>query len=115
LFSHSRDPASDARSPGLGKAHAGNLELLAAGDDALRACRRESGADDLDQQFDREAVRVDQQRLGAAVAAGNEQFERAAAVGLGAAAKRRHFSHPTSASDCRGAPVRISSFKLTMP
>jgi hypothetical protein len=39
----------------------------------------------LDHFLDSETVR-EQQRLGAAVAAGCEQFERAAAVGLGAAA-----------------------------
>src|SRR5262249_42008393 len=44
----------------------------------------------LDHLLDREAVRQ-HDRLGAAVVEGGEQFERAAAVGLGAAAEARHW------------------------
>jgi hypothetical protein len=54
--------------------------------DALGRCRREPGANKLGQLRDGEAVRQ-HNRFGAAVAAGGEQFERAAAVGLGTAAE----------------------------
>jgi len=61
-----------------------NFDFLPARDDALGALGRESGADKLDHLRHRETMRQ-HSRLGAAVAAGGEQFERAA-IGLGAAA-----------------------------
>jgi hypothetical protein len=62
-----------------------DLDLFAAGDHALVPRRREVCTDQLDHLRDGEPVR-EHQRFRAAVAAGREQFERAAAVGLGVAA-----------------------------
>jgi hypothetical protein len=79
--------------PRLGDPPATSIVRIARGADALGRRRRES--DQLDHQLDREAVR-EHDRFGAAVAARGEQFERAAAVGLGvalAAYRLRQASH----------------------
>jgi hypothetical protein len=52
-------------------------------------CGGESGAHKLNYLFDSEAM-GEQDRLGAAVPTSREQFERAAAVGLGAASDAGH-------------------------
>jgi hypothetical protein len=60
--------------------HPRDFDCLAASDDSLGGRTRESGAYEFDHLLDREAVR-EHHRFGAAVAAGGEQFERAAAAG----------------------------------
>src|SRR2546429_9936258 len=64
----------------LGDPQSGDLDPVIARDHALGRHAREPGADQLDQHLDREAVR-EHDRLGAAIAAGCEQFERAAVGG----------------------------------
>lgn len=69
-------------SPGLCDSHVGALDRFVARHDSLCVNRRKPGADKLDRQRDREAVR-EHQRFRAAVTGGGEQFQRPAVVGLG--------------------------------
>jgi hypothetical protein len=77
--------------PSLRDSDPRHLERAAAGDHALRLRCREPGADQFDHLLDRETMRQ-HNRLGAAIAAGGEQFERAAASGLGNVLAARHRS-----------------------
>jgi hypothetical protein len=83
--------------PCLRDPHPSDLDRGAAGNDPLGAHAREPGAHKLDHLLDREAVR-EHDRFGTAVWARGEQFECAAAIGLGetagAAAGRRQSCHP---------------------
>jgi hypothetical protein len=66
---------------------------IAARDHALGRRDRQPGADKLDHQPDADAVRQ-HDRLSAAVRRRGEQFERAAAVGLGADGKAGRVRNP---------------------
>jgi hypothetical protein len=66
------------------------LERASARDHALGCRGRQSSDAQINDLLDRESVRQ-LDRLHTAVAAGGEQFDRAAAVGLGAAAGSRHW------------------------
>jgi hypothetical protein len=68
----------------FGDPHAGDVEHQTARAPALASCCGESSADKLDHQIDVETMRP-HDRLGAAVAACGEQFERAAAIRFGSA------------------------------
>jgi len=68
--------------PRLGYPHAGDLDGALAGDHALGVRGREPGMHQIEQLLGRKSVR-EHQRVSAAVGATGEQFERAAAVGLG--------------------------------
>jgi hypothetical protein len=70
--------------PRLGDPHPCDFECAVASDHAFRLCCREPRTDQLDQLPDREAVRQ-HDRLGAAVRTRSKEFQRAPAVGLGAA------------------------------
>jgi hypothetical protein len=67
-------------SPHVGDPHADDLDRAPARDHALGSRGGEPGAHEVDHHVDREAVR-EHDRLGAAVAAGGQQFEGAAASG----------------------------------
>jgi hypothetical protein len=64
--------------------HARNVGLSTAGDHALALRGRESGLEQVEQHVDRESM-CPHHRLGATLPARAEQFEGAAAVGIGAA------------------------------
>jgi hypothetical protein len=71
--------------PRLRDPHRRDFKRVPTGDHAVGRRGREPGADKLDHLRDGETVR-EHYRLGAAVTAGGQQFERAAVVGLGAIA-----------------------------
>jgi hypothetical protein len=72
-------PPANLRDP-----HAGDFHRASACDHALGPCSRHPGADEINQEIDREPVR-EHDRLAAAVGGCGEQFEGAAALGLRAA------------------------------
>jgi hypothetical protein len=71
--------------PGLGDCHPHNFERASARDHALGCRGRQPSDAQINHLLDGEAVR-DHDRFGRAIARRGQQFERAAAVGLGAAA-----------------------------
>src|SRR5262245_28741883 len=71
--------------PHLRDPHAGDFHRASTCDHALGPCSRRPGADEINQEIDREPVREHDRLLAAAVGGCGEQFERAAALGLRAA------------------------------
>ena len=84
--------------PHLRDPHAGDFHRASACDHALGPCSRHPGADEINQEIDREPVR-EHDRLAAAVGGCGEQFEGAAALGLRACGVNRL---PASRPFCSG-------------
>jgi hypothetical protein len=74
---------------------------MAAGTHALGLCGCEAGADPVDKKFDGEPMRQ-HDRFSAAIGVAGEQFERAAAFGVGLTGGLRH-SRSSRRSRRRGA------------
>jgi len=78
--------------PGLGDCHPHNFERASARDHALGCRGRQPSDAQINHLLDGEAVR-DHDRFGRAIAGCGKQFERAAAVGLGAVATAAGLGH----------------------
>jgi hypothetical protein len=77
------------RRPGIRDAYPRHLDRTATGAHALVVGGCEAGANYVDNQINLEAVSYEN-RLGATIGVAGEQFERAAALGIGFAASNGH-------------------------